>query len=205
MVDHGKLVRDIYVSEGTDIVSLQAKIRNFISTAGLRPYDMGVRNVDERGRSIYNQCFYLCIARGYLGHSASQGQTRSLALKLKRCIESAVISERPHWTREVGEEAQAFADFLPIAMRSGNQFLAELAVCVIDSCSAHVEAYIGPAYKDLQDKQMQQRNLVLLWYVPGHYQCIVNSDLRRSKVSMTYKDFRAHLAAHNVPIIETLE
>jgi hypothetical protein len=189
------------------MVAVQAKVGQFLRTLGLRAHDMGAKNVDESGRTIYNQCFYLSLARGYLGHLAPQKQVRDVALKLKRSIESAVIAERPHWQKEVGEEAQAFADFLPLAMRArkDRNFLAELAICIMDSSTGQAEVYVGPLYKQLHDVRAQQRNLIVLWYTPGHYKCVVNDDLRGSKVMTTYKDFRNLLMYNNMPFIETFE
>jgi len=207
LLEHGQLAQDLYAAQGMDLVSLQAKARNLLHSTGLRTQDMGARNVDERGRYINNQCFYLSLARGLLGHTASRMQHQGLALKLKRSIEASVIAERPHWQREVGEEAQAFADFLPIAMHGskGSNFLGELAVCIIDSSSGHVEAYLGPLYKQISDPLVQQRNLVILWYIPGHYKCVVNGDREGSKVMLSYNDFRDLLLTQDVQFIETLE
>jgi hypothetical protein len=205
--EHEQLVQDIYTSQGVNVVSLQARARNLLRSLGLRTLDVGARNVDERGNYIYNQCFYLSLSRGLQGHHAPRRQTQTLALQLKRSIEAAVIAERPHWTREVGEEAQAFADFLPIAMRKSSRrnLLSELAVCIIDSSSGHAEMYLGPMYKQLSDPRTQQRNFVLLWYTPGHYQCVVNDDQQGSKVMMAYKHFTDVLVSQGVQFIETIE
>merc|ERR1712194_446539 len=125
---------------------------------------------------------------------------------MKRSIESAVISTHSHWAQEVGEEAQAFADFLPIAMcrRNGNNFLSELAVCIIDSCSGHAEMYLGAAYKHISDINKQRRNLIVLWYTPGHYQTVVNDDGNGSKVAMSYWDLKKLLTTYGIVYIETL-
>jgi len=210
LLEHDKLVQQLYAAEGWDVTVSQAQARRLLGTFGLRAHDMGVRNVDERGKYIYNQCFYLSLARGLLGHTASQRQAQAIALKLKRSIEAAVIAERPHWKKEVGEEAQAFADFLPMAMAekkgtsSENNLLAELAVCIVDSSSGQVEAYLGPLHQRTSDIEVQQRNLVILWYIPGHYQCVVNDDRQGSKVMMTYKDFKDLLLSQNMSVVETL-
>lgn len=197
----------MHASQGFGVAASQAKAGKLLRSLGLRTHDMGVRNVDERGRSIYNQCFYLSLARGWLGHTASQRQVQDVALKLKRSIEAAVIAERPHWQKEVGEEAQAFADFLPVAMRARNvsNILAELAVCIIDSSTGQAQVYMGPMYKQLHDSHVQQRNMIMLWYTPGHYKCVVNDDSRGSKIMMTYLDFRNLLLHNDIAFIETFE
>ena len=162
----------------------------------------------RRGRNILNQCFYLCLARGYLGHTVEQGEVHNFALQLKRGVEAAVIRERPNWVREVGEEVMAFADFLPIAMnaKSEHQTLAaQLAVCVLDSTTGNVEVYLGPEYKTLADQEARHQNLILLWYTPGHYSCLVHDDEAGTKICMSYVDFRELLVAQGVTYIETCE
>jgi len=213
LLDHEQLLRAIYASQGLDFSSVQGQGQQFLEQMRLRPHDMGVVNTDENGNMLINQCFYLSLARGYLGHSMSWSETSELALRLKRAIEAAVLAERPDWAQdgEVGSEAMAFADFLPLAMKvsSGEQaelnVLAELAVCILDSTAGHVEVYLGSKYKDLPDEGTQERNLVLLWYTPGHYQCLVNNDDEGSKVLMTYELFKEVLTKHGVQYIETLE
>jgi len=218
LLDHEQLMRAIYESQGLDFAAVQGQAQSFLQKLGLRPHDMGVQNVDETGRTLINQCFYLSIARGYLGHCAGWSETSELALRLKRAIESAVLAERPGWAglqdSENGEgcgEAMAFADFLPLAMKASSaqdaelNVLAELAVCILDSTAGHVEVYLGAKYKELEDEGTMAQNLVLLWYTPGHYQCLVNNDEGGSKVSMTYSGFKEVLTTNGVVYIETLE
>jgi len=209
LADHEQLMMAIYASQGLDYAVVQNRAHRFLEDIALRPYDMGVKNVDEHGNTLLNQCFYLSLARGYLGHEASWPDTSELALRLKRAIEAAVLAQRPGWSAAGGGgidgEAMAFADFLPLAMRSAasgvgdcgdvgddavGSFLTELAVCVLDSTAGHVEVYLGPKYQDLKERATMERNLVLLWYTPGHYQCLVCADGDATKVSMTYEDFK---------------
>ena len=102
------------------------------------------------------------------------------------------------------------ADFLPIAMHAADtpaqpNITAKLAVCILDSVDGHVEVYLGPAYMKLADRKEMERNLILLWYVPGHYQCIVRNDAAGSKVPMTYGEFKVLLAKQRVVYVETLK
>mmetsp|Transcript_86239 Transcript_86239/g.175162 ORF Transcript_86239/g.175162 Transcript_86239/m.175162 type:complete len:209 (+) Transcript_86239:3-629(+) len=203
----------IYASQGLDFNEVQGQAQKFLTEIGLRPHDMGVANIDEHGNTLINQCFYLSIARGYLGHEAGWPEVSELALRLKRAIEAAVLAQRPDWagSGETGCEAMAFADFLPLAMKPADggeedaelNFLGEMAVCILDSTAGHVEVYLGSKYKDLEDPELLQRNLVLLWYTPGHYQCLVNNDDDGSKVLLTYGDFKDLLSKHGVVYIET--
>merc|ERR1712054_502765 len=106
--------------------------------------------------------------------------------------------------------SMAFADFLPIAMKAEapvgkRNVISELVVCILDSVAGHVEVYIGPNYGALEDTERQERNLILLWYTPGHYQCLVCGDDAGSKVSMNYQTFKDLLTEHGVQYIETTE
>ena len=60
-----------------------------------------------------NQCFYLSLARSYIGPCRSQ-LLQQTALNFKRVIEDAVCREHPEWqgTDKIGEDMAAFADFI---------------------------------------------------------------------------------------------
>eukprot|EP00930_Biecheleria_cincta_P008686 TRINITY_DN110218_c0_g1_i1.p1 TRINITY_DN110218_c0_g1~~TRINITY_DN110218_c0_g1_i1.p1 ORF type:complete len:302 (+),score=53.45 TRINITY_DN110218_c0_g1_i1:36-941(+) len=177
LVDHEELTRAVYESQGLDFAQVQGLASEFLKKLGLRPQDLGVKNVDEHGETLLNQCFYLSLAHAYLGNDTPQAAS-SLALLVRRAIESAVLASNPEWTHglhasSTGEgPAMVFADFLPIAMRDDEtcNLLAKLAVCILDSVAGHVEVFLGPKYNDLPLKVDQVRNFLLLWYVPGNYQ-----------------------------------
>merc|ERR1719240_733571 len=84
LLDHEQIMEAIYSAQGLDLCASQASARQFLQTMGLRPHDMGVRNTDEDGRELLNQCFYLSIARSYLGEEAP---VAGLALRVKYAIE----------------------------------------------------------------------------------------------------------------------
>jgi len=213
--DHEQLMQAIYASQGLDFFEVQSKAKKFLQDIGLRAHDLGVKNIDEDGRTLMNQCFYLSIAHAYLGPESLPEEVSGLALRLKRAIEATVLSKRPAWMAHTGAdtegevEAMAFADFLPIVMHAADEdndcnLLAELVVCILDSVNGHVEVYMGPKYAHLKDDQEAlQRNLVLLWYTPGHYQCLVCDDGLGSKIMMTYDEFKDVLSQHGVMYIET--
>eukprot|EP00928_Gymnodinium_smaydae_P037779 TRINITY_DN26187_c0_g2_i1.p1 TRINITY_DN26187_c0_g2~~TRINITY_DN26187_c0_g2_i1.p1 ORF type:complete len:514 (-),score=72.03 TRINITY_DN26187_c0_g2_i1:545-2086(-) len=208
MLDHTLLLEGIYASQGLDFESVRGQAQRLLERLQLRPLDMGARNQDENGRTILNQCFYLCLARGYLGHMVGMREVSNFALQLKRAIEAAVIRERPAWRREVGEQMMAFADFLPVAMNASSEhrtLLAQMAVCVVDSTIGNVDAYLGPEYQSLGDEATKQQNLILLWYTPGHYQVLVRADDLGTKSQMAYDEFKDLLIAHGVTYVETLE
>mmetsp|Transcript_99749 Transcript_99749/g.157891 ORF Transcript_99749/g.157891 Transcript_99749/m.157891 type:complete len:375 (-) Transcript_99749:58-1182(-) len=215
LFDHEQLMQAIYLSQGLDFSAIQSKAMQFLNAIGLRAHDLGVQNVDEFGRTLVNQCFYLSIAHAYLGNTAFSEEVSGLALRLKRAIEAAVLTQRPSWVgvNDDDTEAQAFADFLPIAMHAKDEtgetpnLMAELVVCILDSVNGHVEVYIGPKYGELpeDDLELRQRNLILLWYTPGHYQCLVCDDAVGSKVMMTYDELKDVLTQNGVMYIETTE
>jgi hypothetical protein len=218
LLDHEQLMQAIYLSQGLDFFEVQNKAKQFLQDIGLRPHDLGVKNTDEEGRTLMNQCFYLSIAYAYLGHLFSD-EVAGLALRLKRAIEASVLSHRPGLIAtgagiDGENEAMAFADFLPIVMHASESdqdsddepnILASLVVCILDSVNGHVEVYIGPKYAKLDETALLQRNLILLWYTPGHYQCLVCDDSAGSKVLMTYDEFKDVLTKHGVTYIETME
>jgi len=216
LFDHEQLMQAIYLSQGLDFFDVHSKAQKFLQDIGLRYHDLGVKNTDEDGRTLVNQCFYLSIAHGYLGQLFSD-EVPCLALRLKRAIEASVLSQRPSWAAATGAgtegeaEAMAFADFLPLAMHASDSedepnILGEMVVCILDSSDCHVEVYVGPKYADLQDDaEALKRNLILLWYTPGHYQCLVCDDHLGSKVEMTYEEFKEVLTQHGVMYIETTE
>lgn len=92
--------------------------------------------------------------------------------QLKRAIETAVLSAHPEWAVQglVGEEVQAFADFLVYAFET--TFISDWAVAIFDSTSGFVDVYKGKHYKDECDSSDETRaasNTLTLRYVPGHY------------------------------------
>jgi len=121
--------------------------------------------------------------------------TQKLALQLKRAIEAAVVLVHPDWasTGAVGEEIQAFSDFLVYALDS-DSVLGHWAVAVFDEASGFVDVYRGRhygkiyppikvkrrsgesgkrrmkwKYKDC-DEATKRATTLTLRYIPGHYQ-----------------------------------
>lgn len=140
---------------------------------GLQARDLGARNTNERGETMYNQCFYLSLARCWLG-GCDNSAVSETALQLKRVIEAAVLRAHPEWAgSQVGDDVQAFSDFLFFAM-PGNALLSELAVAVFDSFSGGVEIYVGNEFP--HDERSQRSNLLPIKYIPGppgHYLALV--------------------------------
>lgn len=207
---------EVYAANGLDFHKMQGAAHQFLHTLGMRPHEVGARNYSRwRGRTLWNQCFYLSVSYGYLGHKASERRYRGLARRLRRAIEAVVLEQHPSWA--AGLEASAagkgramvFADFLPLAMHTteisiDKNLLAKFVVVILDSVLGHAEAYVGPAHASLKDRAEQAKHLIVLWHTPAHYQCIVR-DKDGSKLDHTYTELRDLLFQHAVPFIETRE
>mmetsp|Transcript_56287 Transcript_56287/g.163199 ORF Transcript_56287/g.163199 Transcript_56287/m.163199 type:complete len:343 (-) Transcript_56287:105-1133(-) len=203
--------------EVQDWDGVQDVARRFVQGLRLRPHEVGSRNYSRwRGRTLWNQCFYMSMAFAYLGNKASCRRVRGLARRMRRAIEAVVLEKHPSWAQGLAAstsgtgKAMVFADFLPLAMRSDSismdrNLLAKLVVCIVDSVNGHAEAYVGPGYHQLEDRAEQAKNFLLLWYKPGHYQVVVCDDAAGSKLDCTYDEFKELLIKHDVVFIETTE
>jgi len=207
----------VYEANGLDFSAMQGETERFLRAMRLRPHEVGSRNFSKwRGRTLWNQCFYLSLAHAYLGQIASTRRVRGLARRMRRAIEAVVLEKHPSWaaglqasTSGTGK-AMVFADFLPMAMRSEDipterNLLAKFVVCIMDSVNGHVEVYIGPAYKECEERAEQVRNTLLLWYTPAHYQALVRDDDEGTKLDLTYDEFKQLLVEHGVAFLETIE
>uniref|UniRef100_A0A7S1ZD72 J domain-containing protein n=1 Tax=Ditylum brightwellii TaxID=49249 RepID=A0A7S1ZD72_9STRA len=105
-------------------------------------------------------------------HDADKALQSETALQLKRLIESAVVSSHPEWVAQgkVGEEVQAFSDFLVYVLDSLSM-ISDWAVVVFDSLSGFVEVYKGKHYHlSEQDEAWSASNTITVRYSSGHYQ-----------------------------------
>lgn len=215
MLDHELLLESLYASQGIDLRAQQNKAAQLLAEVGLRSLDLGVKNVDEAGKELINQCFYLSIARSYLGPSVDASEVQKTALFLKRTVESCVLAAHPEWAydeQRLGENAMAFADFLPVAMAAKDppNLVAQLAVLILDSTQGHAEVYIGPLYagqttETPRAREELEKNLVLLCYTPGHYKALVLDDVDGSKPAWTYPELKSLLDERGVLCIETCD
>lgn len=215
LLDHELLLESLYAAQGVDLRAQQDKATQLLAEVGLRALDLGVKNWDEEGRELMNQCFYLSIARSYLGPSPEAEEVHKAALLLKRTVEACVLSAHPEWAHDdqrLGENAMAFADFLPVAMAAKDppNLVARLAVLILDTTQGHAEVYLGPQYAkedgdEAEDRGRDEleRNLVLLCYTPGHYKALVSDDGAGSKPAWTYPELKGLLDQRGVMCIET--
>jgi len=175
--EHRSLVASWFERHGADLSQHVAIQNQALSALGLEVCDVGTTNRNEQGEVMRNQCFYLSLARSYLrGRDHQRAELENTALHFKRVVESAVLSSHPDWGGErVGEDVQAFSDFLFFVLGS-NALLSELAVAIFDSVSGGVEVYMGEHYPKGPGSEVEQSaNLLVLKYVPGHYQALVPS------------------------------
>ena len=200
--DHRRLVNDLFQADGRDLEACVNKQLRALDILGLTFRDAGANNLNERNEIIHNSCFYLSLATSYLwgiealsfhnidnNHvgwtSPNEREEDELlvgetALQLKRTIEAAVVKAHPEWVLQgkVGEEVQAFSDFLVYTLDS-QTLLSDWAIVVFDATSGFCDIYKGRKYKN-QISSMQS-NTITLRYIPGHYQPLVplNSFARR--------------------------
>ncbi|KAF4738427.1 hypothetical protein FOZ62_011458 [Perkinsus olseni] len=190
--------------------STAVRVEAALATLNVQVVDMGSRNTSEDGDEMYNQCFYLSLAASWLA-AISEGFIdlkesadsikevwQETALSLKRFIEGRVIEAHPGWvsTGQVGENIQAFSDFLPYAMcRTGSSRVRpmdDLCVVIVSEVG-QADFYIGRQFSD------SQSDVILIYHSPGHYQCVLQSDglpLRRRAV-------RKALERCGVVVVET--
>mmetsp|Transcript_33275 Transcript_33275/g.55706 ORF Transcript_33275/g.55706 Transcript_33275/m.55706 type:complete len:525 (+) Transcript_33275:131-1705(+) len=222
--DHRRLVNELFQADGMDLDACISKQLSALDFLGLTFKDAGASNRNERNEIIRNSCFYLSLATSYLwgigalsfrddnngdsddwlDESDQELLVGETALQLKRTIEAAVVKAHPEWCLQgkVGEEVQAFSDFLVYSLDS-QTVLSEWAVVVFDSESGFCDIYKGQAYDKLSetDPAWGQSNTITLRYLPGHYQPLipVHSGARRPSL----KDILTALDHHAVFYVVT--
>ena len=83
-----------------------------------------------------------------------------------------MVKSHPEWVLQgkVGEEVQAFSDFLVYTLDS-HTLLSDWAVVVFDATSGFCDIYKGRHYENI--KSSMQSNTITLRYIPGHYQPLI--------------------------------
>jgi hypothetical protein len=208
--DHRSLVRELYQNHSGDIDANMQRQSFTLERLGLRFKEAGSRIHNERNELICNACFYISLASSYLSgigalsvwgsddiannqdnallNEADNELIMSYALELKRAIEAAVLSSHPEWAARgiVGEEVQAFSDFLVYVLES-KTIVSDWAIVVFDKCSGFVDVYRGKNYQDETDSQNnspQTSNTLTIQYIPGHYQPLVAASYDSSRPSL---------------------
>lgn len=191
--DRDALVHKIYEREGLDILKIQERLQWFLKSLNLAVVEVGSVNLAGE-RELINQCFYLALARSYLGPSP---RVHSTALVFKQLIEGAVLSKHPEWlaSGEIGEEVKAFSDLLTFPMQDVNSHFACLAVVVVDSVSGCIEIFKGVSHKD--------ETPLLIWYIPGHYQCLSADDPGRSMPLLDLTTLKRFFDREGLAYVET--
>lgn len=199
--DHRRLVNDLFQADGMDLEACVNKQLRALEILGLTFRDAGAINRNERNELIHNSCFYLSLATSYLwgigalsfqsdGGGNNYTSTSRIpsnekdedellvgetALQLKRAIEAAVVKAHPEWVLQgkVGEEVQAFSDFLVYTLDS-HTLLSDWAIIVFDATSGFCDIYKGRNYE--KQRSSMQSNTITIRYIPGHYQPLVPSN-----------------------------
>lgn len=170
--EHRALIESWFEKHGEDLAQHVERQELVLEGLGLEVFDVGSCNRNERGEEMRNQCFYLSLARSYLGANYKQQLLEETALHFKRVVEAAVLVAHPDWGgSRVGEHVQAFSDFLFFVLDSRG-LLSELVIVIFDSVSGGVEIYRGKHYPGPEREEEQRANLLTIKYVPGHYQAL---------------------------------
>ena len=150
----------------------RAKQAGALCSLQLEECDAGSTNINENGSLMNNQCFYLSLARSYLGEHAPE-LINETALGFKRAIEAAVLLAHPGWAHEsVGENLQAFNDFLVYGL-AADSLLAHFSVAVFDKTTGGVELYMGKSFPGPEHEAEQRGNFLTIAYSPGHFRAII--------------------------------
>jgi len=176
------------------------RLEVLMSDLGLQRMDVGSTNLSEGGNMLSNQCLYLAIARSWLADAAKESGllVRDSALQLKRDIESSVLHVRGEGgRRDVGEEAEAYTDFLACALcgevtatSSRSSATGDLAIIVFASALGALEAYVGHAYAR-QPRHERVANLCLVWHRIGHFEAVVAAGTG-GKADVTLEELLTH-------------
>jgi len=195
--EHRNLVKELYQNHGQDIDDNLQRQNYAIEQLGLCKKEAGSLTYNEKHELIRNSCFYLSLASSYLSgigaldvwdkspgdiddpdnsllREADDALIKETALQLKRVIEAAVLSAHPEWAAKgmVGEEVQAFSDFLVYILES-QTIISDWSVVIFDTSSGFVDIYKGQNYKDEEEGTVSASNTLTLRFVPGHYQPLV--------------------------------
>ena len=195
--DHWNMVQSLFQTNDGNIQDNLEKQKRSLAKLGLEKKEAGASNHDENKRIIRNSCFYLSLATSYLhglgayiatdrndiaAIAADNALTGDTALQLKRIIEAAVLEAHPEWAQNgmVGEEVQAFSDFIVYSLDSPTSILADWAVAIFDTVSGYVDIYKGKNYNESEDeggKYACSQNTITIRYASGdHYQPLLPSN-----------------------------
>ena len=94
------------------------------------------------------------------------------------------MKAHPEWAAQglVGEEIQAFSDFLVYILDS-QTILSDWAVLIFDTASGFVDVYKGKNFSDNDDHDSRSSTMTIR-FEPGHYQPLLPSNERPSLGSL---------------------
>mmetsp|Transcript_23705 Transcript_23705/g.74585 ORF Transcript_23705/g.74585 Transcript_23705/m.74585 type:complete len:288 (+) Transcript_23705:45-908(+) len=186
-----------------EVAESAKQLEALLKVLGLQRLDVGSTNLSEGGTILSNQCFYLAIARSWLADAAKGGGMliRDSALQLKRDIEANVLDVRGVAAqRDLGEENEAYTDYLACAMQGQGPcagVVADLAIAVFASCSGTLEAYEGSGYSQLPRSE-RVANLALIWHRSGHFEAVVAAE-NSGKADLTLEELLKEAERAEIP------
>jgi len=161
---------------------------SYLAGIGAFAFSKGEVSSDEsdEGDSDFDEDYNSDEIDRTLLREANGALVMETALTLKRTIEARVLSAHPEWAAKgiVGEEVEAFSDFLVYTLES-QTIISDWAVVVFDTSSGFVDVYRGKNYKDEAEtnddggvgchigEAQAASNTLTLRYTPGHYQPLV--------------------------------
>ena len=209
LADHRLLVQELFAGHGATMDCNVATQQHILANVlHLEARNAGSVTVNEQQTTLHNSCFYLSLAASYLSGigaldddentlaTAYQNESNGIAsvfcpedryligetaLQLKRLIEAAVVSAHPEWAASgmVGEQVQAFSDFLVYLLDVPETLISDWAVVVFDTTSGVCHVFKGKYYDDHSkqnsnnnnnDNWPQHSNCITIQYLPGHYE-----------------------------------
>ncbi|KAL3941975.1 MAG: hypothetical protein SGBAC_003749 [Bacillariaceae sp.] len=200
--NHRHLVQELFTSHGANLDSNISSQVQVMTSLGLDAVDAGSTNFNEQNQKIHNSCFYLSLAASYLSGIGAMDSVdediyllRQTALQFKRLIEAAVVTAHPEWlaSGQVGEDVQAFSDFLVYLLDSPDAMISDLAIVIFDTTSGVCDIYKGKYY-DKMSEEGKTANTLSIQYLPGHYQPLLGAlgGLLRPNLEQVLKSLDEH-------------
>jgi hypothetical protein len=98
--EHRALIEEWFVRDSADLEGGKAALELVLEALALEVRDMGARNTNEEGQTMYNQCFYLSLARAFLRDDGAGGEPEKeligeTALHFKRVVRADATARVP--------------------------------------------------------------------------------------------------------------
>ena len=168
----------------------------------LQVYDAGSTNYNEKGATIHNRCFYLSLACSYVG-TDPKTMVQEVALCMKRRIEKCALAAHPEWAGDVvGENEQAFSDFLVYAL-GVHPFLSGFSVAIYNTAQNNFQIFKGRKFLESRagaTEAQRHHQLLTILHLPGHFQSLLPQEL---ELRLTLERMLHLLERNSIPFIVT--